>query len=106
MDSTVPRVHPIVGTFLTGMWADCRVPNVSGQDRDSQGPFSTNLRVEMDRTGVTNSELARGLGVTERQITRWRGGTMPRSYATVAAIARYFGRSTEWFYTDHEKAAA
>lgn len=59
----------------------------------------------MARAGVTSTELARALGVSERQVTRWRGGQHPR-YATVADIARYFGRPTGWFYTHHDEPVA
>ena len=53
----------------------------------------------MARVGVTNTELAHGLGVSERQITNWRGGATPR-YRFLERIARYFGREPEWFYVD------
>lgn len=98
--ATLPRVHPTVGTLLTGTSLDDRVPNVSGQVKDFS-PVPANLIAEMERARVTNTELARALGVSERQITRWRGGVTPRSYGLVSRMARYFGRSPEWFYTDH-----
>lgn len=74
---------------------------VSGQVKDS--PVARNLVSEMTRTGTTTSQLARGIGTSERQITRWRTGTtQPRAYEKVAAIASYFGRSPRWFFTEHD----
>lgn len=77
---------------------------MSGQAQDFS-PVPRNLIAEMDRTGVTNTELARALGVSERQITRWRGGVVPRDYDRISAMARYFGRSTEWFFSHHKQSA-
>lgn len=74
---------------------------MSGQARDFRETIRTNLRAEMDRTGVTLSALARAIGTAERQITRWRGGKHTPEHGSVVRLAAYFGRSTEWFYTDH-----
>jgi transcriptional regulator with XRE-family HTH domain len=65
-----------------------------------QPPIRENLLREIERTGVTNRELAHALGVSERQITRWKSDHMP-SFTSVVVIARYFGRRPEWFYAMH-----
>lgn len=76
---------------------------MSSQIEDKAAPVPDNLVAEIERTGSTNAEVARGIGVSERQITRWRGGQVPR-YEFVVRLARFFGRETEWFYTEHEQA--
>lgn len=74
---------------------------MSSQTRDIPGgPIAANLISEMARVGATNADVARALKVSERQVTRWRGGQEPR-YRFVALAARYFGRSPDWFYVDH-----
>lgn len=65
-----------------------------------QPPIRENLLSEITRTGVTNRQLAQALGVSERQVTRWKSDHMP-TFASVVAIARYFGRRPEWFYASH-----
>jgi plasmid maintenance system antidote protein VapI len=70
------------------------------KDAPPPSPVTANLIAEMARTGATNTEVARALGVSERQITRWRGG-QAASYRFVLRLAAYFGRRPEWFYTDH-----
>lgn len=73
---------------------------MSGQEQDSQARFTTNFRAEMDRVGLPNVVIARGIGVSERQITRWRGGQIPQ-WRSVEKIASYFGREPEWFFAQH-----
>lgn len=82
------------------MCRDCIVPNVSGQVRDIRSPVTANFLSELSRVEATNSEAARALGVSERQITRWRGGQVP-SWEFVVRMGRYFGRPAEWFFADH-----
>jgi transcriptional regulator with XRE-family HTH domain len=93
------------------MWRDGSVPSMSSQVLGDQipdagsladtSPVPRNFRSELGRAGVTNVEAARALGVSERQITRWRGGQVPR-HEFVVRMARYFRRPVVWFYTDHE----
>lgn len=42
--------------------------------------FSDNLKMFMDREGISNTELAKRLGVSEVAVSRWRSGERnPRS---------------------------
>ena len=86
------------------MCPDCSVPNVSGQAADTS-PVAEHFIREIERTGMTNQEVARALNVSERQVTRWRGGQEPR-YAVVVRMAKVFERPVAWFYDPEQKAAA
>lgn len=48
---------------------------------------------------------AQALGVSERQVSRWRNGQQPR-YASVVQWAHVFDRSVESFYAEPERSAA
>jgi transcriptional regulator with XRE-family HTH domain len=78
---------------------------VSGQIRDIPSPVPANFVAEIDRRHWTNEQAARELGVSERQITRWRGGQVPR-HKFVVKMAEVFARDVEWMYTNHETVAA
>ena len=73
---------------------------MSPHKQDFRSPVPDNLIAEMRRTGHTNGMVARGIEVSERQLSRWRGGITPQ-YRFVARLADYFGRTPEWFYADH-----
>ena len=74
---------------------------MSRQERDFSTPITAKLIAELERTEITNTQLARAIGVSERQVTRWRGGQVPR-YGSVVRMAAYFGRTPEWFYANDE----
>lgn len=95
---------------MTPIRRDCIVPLVTSQLRDTERDRAVeltprrhvpaNFLAEMARTGQPIRMVAQGLQVSERQITRWRGGQIPR-YGFVERMAAYFGRSVEWFMADH-----
>ena len=74
---------------------------MSTQPEDTISPFTTNFLAEVERVGLPLVVIARGIGVSERQITRWRGGQVAH-WKSVVQIARYFGRAPEWFYVPHD----
>ena len=86
------------------MSRDDSVPNVS-QVEDFRSPVPANFVAEMDRTRMTNLAVAQALGVSERQITRWRSGQVPR-HQFVVRMAGVFDRDVTWFYADHSGAEA
>lgn len=69
--------------------------------QDGESRVTTNFQAEMDRVGLPHVVVARGIDVSERQITRWRNGHTIPTYDSVEKIARYFERAPEWFYADH-----
>lgn len=80
---------------------------MSSQERDISHPVPANFRAEQDRLHWSNQQAARALDVSERQVTRWRGGQIA-GHVFVLRMAKVFGRDIAWFYTDHsiETAAA
>ena len=86
---------------MTGICGYCKVPNVSGQEQDLENRVTANFQAEFDRLGFPVAVVARKMGVSEKQIIRWRSGENTPQYRSVERIAAFFDRDPEWFYADH-----
>jgi transcriptional regulator with XRE-family HTH domain len=65
---------------------------MTGQALDIRSGFAERLEHEILRRGLTVEEMAQLLGVTERQVRRWRNGeTEPR-----LATYRMYARRLSW----------
>lgn len=65
-------------------------------------PLGDNLRDELARTGLTTTEAAFKLGVSERQVRRWMSGESIPTWQSLTAWSELFGRAQAWFYAEHE----
>lgn len=82
---------------------------VTGQVAGERPPVGRNLKAEMSRTGRTAEQVALALGVRERLVRRWVSESptaVTPSWENVRRLAELFDRPAEFFYTDHERAAA
>lgn len=55
------------------------------------------LKALMKDRGLDQSDLAKGLGVTQSQVSKWLTGTHIPSVDTLVSIADYFGISMDYF---------
>jgi transcriptional regulator with XRE-family HTH domain len=73
-----------------------------------QSRVATNVRYARTRAGLSQRQLADGLGHTEKlSISRWENGHVLPSTANVIALAELLGiDDPAWFYLDHSAEAA
>ena len=64
-------------------------------------PVGENLRVAQAVAGVSNVQIARACGVTEKTVSRWRAGADIR-WDQLVKIAALLKRDPEWFYVRRE----
>jgi transcriptional regulator with XRE-family HTH domain len=70
---------------------------------DPLPPLGENFSRELKRTGLTTTQAAYHLDVSERQVRRWMTGTSSPSWQNLLAWARLFDRTADWFYAWHDE---
>ncbi len=68
--------------------------------------FAQRLTQAIDELGVTGKELAAELHHSEATVSNWRHGKYLPDVVTLVAIARYFGKSVDWFLGAYDTAQA
>ena len=58
--------------------------------------FSDKLKVLRNNKGLTQSELAQHLGVTQQAVGRWEKGLTSPDYETLKLLASFFNVSTDY----------
>ncbi|MCA0455334.1 MAG: helix-turn-helix domain-containing protein [Chloroflexi bacterium] len=64
---------------------------------DPVASFGLRLTQAIDEWGVTGKELAAALNHSEATVSNWRNGKYLPDVQTLVAIARFFGKSVDWF---------
>jgi transcriptional regulator with XRE-family HTH domain len=65
-----------------------------------------NIKAAREERGLTQSALARLLGVESMAVSRWERGRVRPTDANLHALARALRRDPAWFYAEHDGAAA
>lgn len=58
--------------------------------------FCQKLKLLREEEGVTQSELAKKLGVSQSAVAQWEAGTRVPAAQAVVALARYFDTSSDF----------
>lgn len=67
-----------------------------------KGTIAANITAAMLSAGYTAAALSRETGFHERAVRRWMKGGATPSLENMERLAKVFGRSVQWFYTDHD----
>lgn len=61
--------------------------------------FYEKVKALCDKNGVSITELAKKLGLSQSNVTTWKAGASPRP-KNIKAVSDYFGVPTEYFSND------
>jgi transcriptional regulator with XRE-family HTH domain len=66
---------------------------------------AVNVRVGRMAAGLTQRELAEGVGVDQMVVSKWERARHRPSQENMIRLADLVGKPVAWFYTEHEVAA-